>query len=343
MTKNPERKNVRVRSAGFTLVELLVVVSIIALLISILLPSLRRARDSAKAVKCAANLHGVGQAMATYLAENNAWFPSSYDYLDGENDSSGYLHWSHALYSGGKVKEEAFQCPNFNEGGAPRTNPGPLAENWELGEQRDANGNTNPNELEDKQAVRVAYAGNAAIIPRNKYTPVLSGGQRINVLVQESRIRRAGDVVLATEYVNNWKAIGIFDGTRTLSKSHRPINVFKHIGAGLDEYQAPKNSPGFIYGLTGAAREASEYGLLSQREAEAKTDILDYTSGVPQINAIGRHHPGGDEYGGAANFLFIDTHVDRMTALDSVKQRKWGDRYYALDGKNEIINMNAPQ
>jgi prepilin-type processing-associated H-X9-DG protein len=183
-------------------------------------------------------------------------------------------------------------------------------------------------------------------MPRNKFTPTLSGGQRQNVLVQESKIRRAGEVILATEYVKNWKALGIGSGTGgvILSKSHRPINVFSHIGAGLNEYQAAQSAPGFIYGLSGNAREPEEYGLLPRREAESKVNILDYTSGVPQINAVGRHHPGGESlYGGTANFLFVDGHVERMTALDSVKQRKWGNRYYSINGRNEVINMNAPQ
>lgn len=58
---------------GFTLVELLVVVSIIALLVSILLPSMRRARDQAKLVKCQSNLRSINQALLSYVAEYDSY------------------------------------------------------------------------------------------------------------------------------------------------------------------------------------------------------------------------------------------------------------------------------
>jgi len=63
---------------GFTLVELLVVIGIIAVLIAILLPSLSRARETANRIKCGSNLRSLGQAFLLYANENKGMGPRTY-------------------------------------------------------------------------------------------------------------------------------------------------------------------------------------------------------------------------------------------------------------------------
>jgi len=348
-----KRVEARRKGRAFTLIELLVVVAIIALLISILLPSLRRAREQAKAVVCAANDRQIGQAMATHLTESKGTYPASYVYpynWEGEWDTEqqdpanpyGYVHWSWYLYDEGGAGAKAFQCPSMQHGGAPRTNPGLNPQDWEPG-QVDQEGSSQPTDLTDKQAPRMAYVANAALVPRNKFNKDLSGGDRVNRLTKDTAVRTPSDTILATEFLDNWKALGIEEGSGVLSKSHRPLNPFYHLGSGWNEYDALEQNPGFLYGKEQTdfeiAQDPETYALMPLREVKNKTNILDYTSGVAQINAIGRHHPGGDKaWGGTANFLFADGHAEPMTALQTMIQRKWGDRYYSISGKNQVLN-----
>lgn len=68
-----------VKKTAFTLIELLVVISILALLLGILVPSLARAREIARGVRCLANLHGIGRALVLYQGANCELVVPSYN------------------------------------------------------------------------------------------------------------------------------------------------------------------------------------------------------------------------------------------------------------------------
>jgi prepilin-type N-terminal cleavage/methylation domain-containing protein/prepilin-type processing-associated H-X9-DG protein len=81
-------KKFRGHIKGFTLIELLVVIAIIALLLSILMPSLRRAKTMALRLKCSHNLKQIDLALNLYLNSNNNIYPCAEDPLP-----AGYWLW----------------------------------------------------------------------------------------------------------------------------------------------------------------------------------------------------------------------------------------------------------
>jgi prepilin-type N-terminal cleavage/methylation domain-containing protein/prepilin-type processing-associated H-X9-DG protein len=350
----------RRRGDAFTLVELLVVIGIIALLISILLPALSRARDAANSVKCSANLHSIGEGIAVYITDYAGAIPASNWYyglqINGgvqtpPTPTYGYVHWSAMIFQGkhlGNVPDlpsvdpvylsntnwQMFTCPALTNGGLPPANT--------FTGNSDGLANETPGVV-DLQAPRLAYMLNEQLTPRSRLVAGFSGAVTPYHWVRASSVQDSAQTIMATEMwgIQSVVTTSSQNGGGAVSNSRRPVSG---ISASLSKATS---------GMTGNADKAytasNPNGFVQATPAQLTPDpttTFAALGGIPSpdcsLDFVGRNHGarrlgtvGGDSRSGwdlrKSNFLYVDGHVESKHVTDTIYPRsQWGAKFYSL-------------
>jgi prepilin-type N-terminal cleavage/methylation domain-containing protein/prepilin-type processing-associated H-X9-DG protein len=335
---------------GFTLVELLVVIGIIAVLISILLPALAKAREQAYMVKCSSNLRTIGQAIGEYIVQYKGVLPPSNFYTglamnNGKQSPTtpinGYVHWSALIQNRTDITPtdpttgylstagwEVFQCPSLPNGGLPPANT--------YAGNNDGLADESPGII-DRQAPRMSYTVNEELCPRGIFQLAFDGRNNVRIyhFIHASKVKDNANTILASELwgsQNVATTTSLIDGTTIVSNSRRPVNGISGTLSGVNPDKAYQ-LPYFLNFYPAQPSDLHTDPELQIQPGQTVNSVLDY---------IGRNHGqkrygsvAGDTRGGwdlrKSNFLYLDGHVETKHVEETIYPiSQWGDSFYTL-------------
>jgi prepilin-type N-terminal cleavage/methylation domain-containing protein/prepilin-type processing-associated H-X9-DG protein len=356
---------------AFTLVELLVVIGIIALVISILLPALNRAREAANTVKCSANLQQIGAGIANYVAENNGYLPSTYiyDLPPGEPPDTpkwGYVNWSSYLAReasrdrfaphqdsdshgtvgdittanpglyGDATQWQIFQCPSLQDGGLPPTDPAIAME--APGVSPDATGYV------DYQAPRLAYTLNEVLCPRGDMFQIDTNNDPNQLLTEQyvraGKIQHSASTILATEFTDIPTIVDAYGHINTqalVCKSHRPVNGFidaSDLGTAKPLVDMDPNSS-IVTNVTANIADITHNPSPNSGSPASFLDWVGRNHGPNKLGSV-QNSTASDWNLRKTNFLYLDGHVETKHITETLVPWQWGEQLYTLQGAPPI-------
>jgi len=300
------------RRQAFTLIELLVVVAIISLLLSVLLPTLGRAREQSAAVKCRANLRSIGQGLVLYETENRGFVVPSYNlpWLPGATTN----------VTGGPSQPLDGWAPILDRDGLVPS------------KERDRNTIFYCPKTVNLEGVKDGQTGSDLEKPRGwtdwPLRMLAVGGDSMPKEAVTIPERRFNFIIRVSYWINSYNPIGSAPGDIETSDLHYTASV----GLG------PDGKGKIIQPHQMTSKRASRFVVAADGVYMGRQSVTQ----LGNVNSrIGYRHPGTKQSDPVSNVVFADGHVDPVATSRFPRARSGGDSAAVLEQK-KMENLCGP-